>query len=128
MPSVFLSYSHDDDDHRERVHALADRLAKEKDLNVIIDRDVAAGGPDEGWRDWSERQVIEANRVLIACTEVYTARYQGNDPDKQKGRGTVAEARTIKQFLYDSKGRNARFRVVLFDPADEAYIPHQLKG
>jgi len=127
MVRVFLSYSHDDDVHKGHVHALADRLIKEG-LIVGLDRDVGPGGPDEGWPAWSERQVREADRVLIACSAQYTLRYEGNDSDSERGRGTVIETRAIQQFLYDSKGRNARFRVVVFDPAHAEHIPHQLRG
>lgn len=128
MPRVFLSYSHDDDAHTDRVHALADRLSGEQGLDVVIDRDAGPGGPNEGWPAWSERQVREAERILIACSEEYALRYEGNEGDSDRGRGTVIEARAIQQFLYLSKGQNARFRVVLFDSSLEAHIPHQLKG
>jgi hypothetical protein len=125
---VFLSYGHDDGTHEARVQALADRLRKKQGLQVILDRDTGPGGPDEGWPAWSERQVREADRVLIACSEQYALRYEGNDGDSERGRGTVIETRAIQQFLYDSKGRNSRFRVVLFDPKHADHIPHQLRG
>ena len=128
MVQVFLSYSHDDDEHIARVHGLADRLMREQGLAVVLDRETGPGGPDEGWPGWSERQVREADRVLIACSDKYALRYEGNDGDSDRGRGTVIETRAIQQFLYDSKGRNARFRVVLFHPADADHIPLQLRG
>ena len=128
MVQVFLSYSHDDATHAAHVRELADRLLREKAVKVVLDRDAGPGGPDEGWPAWSERQVREADRVLIACSEVYARRYEGNHDDSDRGRGTVIEARAIQQFLYDSKGQNARFRVVLFDPSHEEHIPHQLRG
>jgi hypothetical protein len=128
MPRVFLSYSHDNEVHKLSVHGLAGRLAAEQRIEVVLDRDAGPGGPDEGWPGWSERQVREADRVLIACSKEYSLRYEGNDEDSERGRGTVAEARTIQQFLYESKGRNARFRVVLFAPDDADYIPHQLRA
>jgi hypothetical protein len=128
MPRVFISYSHDSDDHKARVHELAKRLTRESGLTVILDRDTGPGGPDEGWPAWSERQVREADRVLVACSEIYARRYEGNDDDTDRGKGTVIETRAVQQFLYDSKGQNARFRVVLFDPSDADHIPHQLRG
>jgi hypothetical protein len=128
MVKVFLSYSHDDDTHKARVHALADRLQAVPDVRVVLDRDAGPGGPDEGWPAWSERQVREADRVLIACTAVYTRRYEGNDDASDRGKGTVVEARAIQQYLYDSKGRNARFRVVVFEGKHQDDIPLQLRG
>jgi len=55
MGQVFISYSHDSDTHRERVHALADRLCGDG-IEVVIDRDQLPGGPPEGWPLWSEAQ------------------------------------------------------------------------
>lgn len=128
MTVVFLSYSHDSDQHSERVRGLAERLRQVQGLSVRIDRDCWPGGPDEGWPNWSERQVREADRVLVVCTETWARRYDGDDDDVDRGHGTVAEARAIRQFLYASKGVNARFRVVLFDEADAAHVPVQLAG
>jgi hypothetical protein len=71
MVRVFLSYSHDDDVHKGRVHALADRLRSDPDLKIVLDRDTGPGGPDEGWPAWSERQVRDSDRVLIACSRQY---------------------------------------------------------
>ena len=98
------------------------------DVRVVLDRDAGPGGPDEGWPSWSERQVREADRVLIACTAVYARRYEGNDDASDRGRGTVVEARAIKQYLYESKGRNPRFRVVVFEGKHQDDIPLQLRG
>ena len=128
MVQVFLSYSHDDETHRRHVHALADRLRRDPNLRIVLDRDAGPGGPDEGWPGWSERQVRESDRVLIASSPEYARRYEGKDDDDDRGRGTVMEARAIQQSLYDAKGRNARFRVVVFDPAHVDHIPLQLRG
>jgi len=49
MPAIFISYSHDNDEHKARVHALADRLRSDG-LNIILDRDMGPGGPAEGGR------------------------------------------------------------------------------
>ena len=43
MQRVFISYSHDSEDHKDRVHALADRLRADG-VTVIIDRDKMPGG------------------------------------------------------------------------------------
>ena len=44
MIKVFISYSHDNDAHRQRVHALADRLRNDG-ADIILDRDCGPGGP-----------------------------------------------------------------------------------
>jgi TIR domain len=40
---VFISYSHDSEKHKERVHALGDRLRNDG-VTVILDRDMLPGG------------------------------------------------------------------------------------
>lgn len=125
MRRVFISYSHDSDNHTERVQTLVDRLRVDG-VNVIIDRDMLPGGPPEGWDLWSERQVKEADAVLLVCTRTYCERYEGNQPPGT-GLGAAAEAATIRQFIYDQAGFNEKVRVILFDVSDEEYIPSQLR-
>ena len=126
MPRVFISYSHDSEEHQARVAALALRLRADG-ITLVIDSDKLPGGPDEGWPQWSERQVKEADLVLVVCTLVYSERYDGNQPPG-KGLGVVCEAGAIRQYLYDRARINEKIRVVLFDPTDEFYIPSELKA
>jgi hypothetical protein len=125
LPRVFISYSHDSEEHKARVASLAQRL-RAAGLNVVLDSDKLPGGPTEGWPLWSERQVKEADFVLVACTLVYSERYEGNQPPGV-GLGAIWEAGAIRQFLYDHPAGNERIRVVLFDAADQQYIPTQLR-
>ncbi len=67
-PSVFISYSHDSEDHKAWVLQLATRL-RYNGVNTILDRwnldlgtDVAA---------FIERGLSESNRVLCICSESY---------------------------------------------------------
>lgn len=126
MPRVFISYSHDTEEHKARVASLAQRL-RDDGLTVVLDGDMLPGGPAEGWPLWSERQVTETDFVLVACTLIYSQRYEGNQPPGE-GLGAVCEARAIRQFLYDHAGINEKIRVVLFDAVYQQYIPTQLKS
>ena len=126
MPRVFISYSHDSDEHKNRVAALARRLRSDR-ITIVLDTDKLPGGPDEGWPTWSERQVEEADMVLVACTHAYSLRYEGKQPPGE-GLGVVCEAEVIRQYLYDHAGVNEKIRVILFDSADQQYIPSKLKG
>jgi len=124
--SVFISYSHDSDQHKSRIQALVDRLRSD-DITVVIDLDMLPGGPPEGWPLWSEIQIKNADAVLIACTETYTRRYNGEElPDT--GLGSVSEARVIRQTLYKSAGHNEKFRVILFVAEDNNHIANQLEA
>jgi len=53
-PRVFISYSHDNVEHQERVLGLADRLRADG-INAEIDQYNTA--PPEGWPLWCERQI-----------------------------------------------------------------------
>ena len=121
MSNVFISYSHDTDAHRNRVRALAERLRGDG-VVVVIDRDKLPGGPDEGWPTWSEAQVKECDQVLVACTERYCRSYEGQMPAGQ-GLGAACEAGAIRQILYNLASITPKFRVILFEEEDGAYIP-----
>ncbi|HSS20049.1 MAG TPA: TIR and AAA domain-containing protein [Pyrinomonadaceae bacterium] len=125
MKRVFISYSHDSVTHSERVRALVTRLRGD-DVTVIIDHDKLPGGPAEGWPAWSERQVVDADQVLVVCTALYSSRYEGNQPPGT-GLGASSEAAAIRQAIYDQAGFNLKFRVIVFDPVDTQHIPTQLK-
>ena len=48
--TVFISYSHDSEGHREKVLALSERL-REDGIETILDQYVN-GSPPEGWPRW----------------------------------------------------------------------------
>lgn len=121
MPTVFISYSHDTDSHRDRVRELAERLRRDG-VVVVIDRDKLPGGPNEGWPTWSEAQVKECDQVLVACTERYYRSYEGDMPTGQ-GLGAACEAGAIRQILYNLASINPKFRVILFEEGDSTHIP-----
>ena len=126
MNKVFISYSHDSEVHKNRVQSFSNRL-RESGINVIIDADMAPGGPPEGWLNWSQKQVEEADRVLIVCTEGYRRRYESNE-DPGKGLGVVFEARIIRQALYNTGGYNEKFRVIIFLEEDNNCVPTELQA
>ncbi len=126
MFRVFISYSHDNEEHGRRVFELAERL-RSNEIAVVIDRDTGPGGPPQGWPAWSQAQVKDADRVLIACTKTYSRRYDLEE-EPGKGLGSVTEARIIRQLLYDTGGFNEKFRVILFDEGENEHVPADLGG
>ena len=64
MANVFISYSHDSEQHKQRVRQLAEDLRNQHGLDVLIDQHMLPGGPAEGWSHWSEEQVRQASKVL----------------------------------------------------------------
>src|SRR5215831_12091285 len=123
MARVFLSYSHDDAEHTQRVAAFARRLRADG-VDLLFDVDMLPGGPSEGWPAWSEAQVRNSERTLIVSTAEYRARYE-LEATPGIGLGAVCEARAIRQYLHDSGGKNDRFRIVVLAREHESTIPHQ---
>ncbi|HEX6716208.1 MAG TPA: SEFIR domain-containing protein [Pyrinomonadaceae bacterium] len=125
MRRVFLSYSHDSDDHSALVRRLVDQI-KSDGVQITMDCDQQPAGPPEGWSVWCEAQVKNSELVLIVCTQNYRRRYDSEEAPG-RGLGAVFEARIIRRLLYDSGGYNEKFRVVLFSESDNEHIPTQLK-
>ena len=120
---VFISYSHDSTEHEQRVRALADQL---RDDGIDAQIDQYAQDPDEGWVKWMRTQVKKAEKALLVFTETYQRRFEG-DEEEGKGMGATFEGVIITQSLYESGGRNAKFRPVLFGDEDAKFIPVELR-
>jgi hypothetical protein len=125
-PRVFVSYSHDSEEHKARVRAFVARLRGEGIL-VVFDEDVAKnGGPDEGWPRWCERQIDESDYVLACCTAIFHARFEEKQPEGV-GRGIVWEASSIRQYLYDNPDANRRVRALILEECDRVHVPRKLR-
>jgi len=120
---VFISYSHDSLDHQKRVLALANQLRKDG-VEAWIDQ--YTQDPNEGWIRWMRSQVRQANRVLLVFTETYQRRFEG-DEEEGRGVGATFEGVIVTQALYESGGRNAKFRPVVFSEQEETFIPEELR-
>ncbi len=83
--TVFISYSHDSDSHRERVLGLSQRL-RDDGIATVLDRYVEKGSPPEGWPRWMLNGLNAATHVVCVCTKTYRRRFLGLEvPDKGKG-------------------------------------------
>jgi Tfp pilus assembly protein PilF len=123
-PKVFISYSHDSPEHKDAILALSDRLRREG-IDCAIDQ--YEQSPEEGWPRWCEKQVEQADFVLVACTETYLRRFRGEEVPG-KGLGGTWEGHIITQELYSAQGRNTKFIPVTFRPQDAAFIPPPLQS
>lgn len=123
-PRVFISYSRESSEHNDRVTDLAYRLSSEG-IDAMIDR--YANSPREGWPAWMEKQVREADFVLVVCTEVYLRRLTQGE-ELGIGRGVNWESRLIYDQLYHGVGVAGKFVPVLFEAASEDSIPVPLRG
>ena len=84
---VFISYSHDSDEHRDKVRGLHASLCRDgcdAQLNVFKDT-------DEDWPLWMSRQVQEAYFALCVATEICERRFRDKElPDVGLGVGWEA--------------------------------------
>ena len=123
---VFISYSHDSDDHRKAVASLAAQLRNVDGLDVMIDQYVN-GSPVEGWPEWMLNQLDVAKYVLVVCTETYHRRFRGKEA-RGRGRGVTWEGAIIKQAIYDAYCQTLKFVPILFSPDQEPFIPEPLRS
>lgn len=123
-PKVFISYSQDSPEHKDRVFALSNRLVKDG-LHCNIDQYVDS--PPEGWQRWMESQIQEADFVLVICTARYLRRVKGKEkPDVENG--VRWESVIMYQALYEAGTLNTKFIPVLFEGASALDIPIPIKS
>ena len=119
---VFISYSHDSAEHRDRILALANRMRGEG-IDCRIDRFVES--PSEGWPLWMQDQIEQADAVLVVCTETYERRASGKEVPG-RGLGARWEGAIIMQQLYERV--SSEFVPVVVSGADVEHIPVWLAG
>jgi hypothetical protein len=71
-------------------------------------------------------QVKQANKVLLVFTETYQRRFEGEE-EEGRGLGATFEGVIVTQTIYESGGRNAKFRPVVFREQDERFISLELR-
>lgn len=127
MPTLrlFISYSHDSPEHKERVLGLSERLRLDG-YDCQIDRYVN-GSPDEGWPRWMLNSLDRAECVLVVCTETYYRRFRGHEVPG-KGKGGDFEGALITQEVFDARSHALRFVPIVFQAQDESHIPEPLRG
>jgi hypothetical protein len=116
---VFISYSHDSQEHSDRVWGLSERL-RQDGIDCRIDQHEES--PADGWPRWCRNQVQESKFVLVLCTETYKLRYEGKAA-ADTGPGAKWEGYVIIQELYDAEGKYTKFIPVVFSLDDASHIP-----
>ena len=118
VPSVFVSYSHDSDKHKEWVLQLATRL-RSNGVDAILDRwnlrlgrDVAA---------FIEKGLTKSRRVLCICSDNYVAK-----ANNKKG-GVGYEKRIMAAELMANLNTDCVIPVIRNNSGDEL-VPTFLKG
>lgn len=73
-PSVFISYSHDSEDHKAWVLRLAVEL-RERGVDATLDQWDLAPGQDVA--AFMQKGILDADRVILVCSEVYVRKAEG---------------------------------------------------
>jgi len=124
MSKIFISYSHDSQEHCDRVLALANRL-RQDGLDCNLDR--YESSPPGGWPKWMDMQIKNAEMVIMICTGTYCRRYLDEEAPGV-GRGVKWESSLISQYIYKEDAKNQRFIPVVFKKEDLQHIPVRLQG
>ena len=118
---VFISYSHDSEEHVTRVLRLSDALFH-WGIDCHIDQYELAPA---NWLSWMERQIKEADFVLIVCTEVYCRRFEQRET---RPSGVGWEGGVITTELYErQQDKAAKFIPIVFSAEDNQHIPTLLR-
>jgi hypothetical protein len=104
------------------VLALAQQLRRDG-IDARIDR--FEESLPEGWPLWCARRILDADYVLLVCTESYRQRFLGLDRFG-RGRGVKWEGKILQNILYYEEV-NTGFIPVIFAPEDEQHIPETVK-
>jgi len=118
-PKVFISYSHDSQEHRLRVYELLKKL-REDGILCVTDHTVMS--PPEGWQAWMEDRIKEADFTLVVCTETYRRRAERKE-QPGVGLGVTWEATLITNEIYQNASRNTKFIPVLLSQEDVTHRP-----
>lgn len=118
-PKVFISYSHDSQEHRLRVYELLRKLRADG-IHCVTDHTQMS--PPEGWQAWMEDRIKEADFTLVVCTETYRRRAERKE-QPGVGLGVTWEATLITNEIYQNASRNTKFIPVLFSEEDITHRP-----
>ena len=116
-PTVFISYSWDDDDHKQWVHKLASNL-RSHGVNVIFDQWDARLGDDLPF--FMEQGLSTSALVLCVCSEKYVEKANTN-----KG-GTGYEKKILAANLMNDSSNNYIIPIIRKNPTGK--IPTFLGG
>ena len=121
---VFLSYSHDSAEHKNKIWDLSARLRNDG-IESIIDQ--YEDSPIDGWPLWCEKQIRDADFVLVICTETYLKRLM-KEETPGKGLGVTWEADIIRNYIYGSGVKTDKFIPIVFKESALSLIPMILRG
>jgi len=121
---TFISYSHDSDEFCDQLLAISNTLRKRGvDCNI----DQYEESPPEGWPRWMERQIREAEFVLVVCSKHYEEKATLRS-HPGVGLGVKWESNLILNQLYSTDSVTTKFIPVIIYDDDVSSILDPLKG
>jgi hypothetical protein len=115
-PVVFISYSHDNESHKNWVLKLATRL-RENGVNTILDRwNISLGGDIAAF---IERGLSKSDRILCICTDIYVKK-------ANEGKGGAGYEKQIISAEY-LKNQNTKTVIPLIRN-EKSMVPTFLEG
>ncbi|MFD2876370.1 toll/interleukin-1 receptor domain-containing protein [Paenibacillus rhizoplanae] len=70
--SFFISYSHDSDEHKNKVLLLSNQL-REEGIDSVIDQ--YDENPAQGWAQWMIEMIKESDYIIAVCSDNYCTRF-----------------------------------------------------
>lgn len=124
MDKVFISYSHDNETHNQKVADLAAKLRK---LGVDVELDQYTPHPDEGWPTYMIKNVTNSRFTLCICSQPYKDRFEQREPIGV-GKGAKFEGKLITEIIYESEVTDKFIPILLDDGYSDTTIPIVLKS
>jgi hypothetical protein len=112
-PKVFISYSHDSEDHKQWTLNLANRLSK-SGVDVVIDQKDLRYGEDIA--KFMEKAINDSDRVLMICTKKYA-----NKADEGTG-GVGYEVMIVTGEMFQQLG-TTKFIPIIRQDSETPVLP-----
>ncbi|MBV1795823.1 SEFIR domain-containing protein [Siccirubricoccus sp. G192] len=121
MPTVFISYSHESEEHRTKALTLSNRLRNE---GVDASIDAYVQHPEEGWPKWMERQ-FRSTFLVVILSPRYVRDF---NQESVSSSGARYEGGMLSSLLLDNGLSFRRMAIVCFDAWPNLEIPPILSG
>lgn len=122
MPRTFITYAHDTPEHSARVLEFAERLRGE---GVDVTLDAYEPHPAEGWQKWMERQLREAEKIVVVVSDKYCRDF---DQRFENASGARFEAVILSSILSRNGVSFQNISVAVFSQMVGVSIPLLLEG
>lgn len=120
-PHVFVSYSHDSEEHKSLVREFCTVLRRDEGFDVQLDQWADGGRRD--WSAWATTQIRDADFILAIASPAYQRRAEGL-AEPHEGRGAQYEAAMLRDQLTRNLTRQmGRILPVVLPGHDVAEIP-----